>query len=318
LSTPYDNSAAVVVLPAVGGGRLADTSLRRWLARGELNRLDAPRELLARVLGALNVPYPDSGLAALRMWGQTGERPTVWLSAADPVYLEPRLDHLAVHAQDAESVPPADLRPLFDHLQRTLGGDGGIGFARLGGYGYLRAAEPIATAAVPPYVAHLDMPNAYLPMESGADAYRRLTSEVEMALHEHEVNQDRAARGLQPINGLWLWGGGYAPEQTSSPLPPLYTDDPLLAGYWLSNSAPVSGWPGDIATCAASAAGGFVATVPEKDGAAVLEACLGELAGLLEAGRLRRLVLLFRDGVEVSVERRHRWRFWRRDSEYLA
>ena len=24
------------------------------------------------------------------------------------------------------------------------------------------------------------------------------------------------------------------------------------------------------------------------------------------------------EGVEVSVERRHRWRFWRRDSEYLA
>jgi hypothetical protein len=316
LSTPYDNSAAVVVLPAVGGGRLAEDSLRRWLARGELGRLDAPRELLARVLGVLDIPYPDDGLAALRMWGQTGERPTVWLAAADPVHLEPRLDHLAVHAQDSESVPPADLRPLIDHLQATLGGDGRLGFARLGGYGYLRAAEPIATAAVPPHVAHLDMPNAYLPTGAGADAYRRLTSEVEMALHEHAVNRDRQARGLQPINGLWFWGGGYAPEKRSSPLPPLYTDDPLLAGYWLSNSGPVSGWPGDIAACAES--GGFVATVPGKDDTAVLEACLGELADLLHAGRLRRLVLLFRDGVEASLERRHRWRFWRRGSEYLA
>ena len=121
---------------------------------------------------------------------------------------------------------------------------------------------------------------------------------------------------MQPINGLWFWGGGHAPEQTAASLPPLYTDDPLLAGHWLSKSAPVSGWPGDIAACAA--AGAFVATVPEKDDAAVLETCLGELAGLLEAGRLRRLMLLFRDGVEACVERRHRWRFWRRGSEYLA
>lgn len=318
MSIPYDNSAAVVVLPAVGGGRLADDSLRRWLARGELGRLDAPRELLARVLGALSVPYPDSGLAALRMWGQTGERPTVWLSAADPVYLEPRLDHLAVHAQDAESVPPAELRPLIDHLQATLGGDGHVGFARLGGFGYLRASGPIATADVPPYVAHLDMPNPYLPSGSGADAYRRLTSEVEMALHEHDVNRSREAKGLQPINGLWFWGGGFAPEKTATPLPPLFTDDPLLAGYWLSKSAPVSRWPGDVVACSESAPGGFVATVPDEDDAKLLEASLGELAGLLRAGRLRRLVLLFRDGVEAAVERRHRFRFWRRSSEYLA
>ena len=318
MSIRAHNPTAVVVLPAVGGGRLANSGLCRWLAKGDLRRLAAPRELLARVLDALGLPCPESGLAALRMWGQTGERPTVWVAAADPVYLEPRLDHLALHALDAESVPPADLRPLIDHLQATLAGDGSIGFARLGRHGYLRAAEPIATAAVPPYVAHLDMPNEYLPKGAGADAYRRLASEVEMALHDHAVNLDRVSRGLQPVNSLWFWGGGYAPEQAALPLPPLYANDPQLVGYWLSKSAAVHAWPGNLAECAESTAAGFVAAVPEQDDAALLEACLAELEGLLRAGRINRVVLMFRDGIEASVERRHRWRFWRRGQELLA
>ena len=87
-------STAIAVMPAVGGGRLRDAGLLRWLARSSLRRIDAPRELLSRILAALETPYPESGLGALRMWGQTGERPTVWIAAADPVYLEPRLDQV--------------------------------------------------------------------------------------------------------------------------------------------------------------------------------------------------------------------------------
>ena len=249
MSTPYEKSAAVVVLPAVGGGRLQDAGLRRWLERSALRQLAEPGELLARILEILKLPYPESGLGALRMWGQTGERPTVWIAAADPVYLEPRLDHLCLHAHDVESAPPADLRPLVDHLQATLVDDANYGFARLGSFGYLRANNPIATASVPPYVVHLQMPNEYMPSGQDASDYRRLVSEVEMALHDHEVNLRRQAQGLQPINCLWFWGGGHAPEQSTVPHPPLFTTDPLLTGYWLSKTGVVAAWPGDIASC---------------------------------------------------------------------
>ena len=56
LSISYDKSAAVVVLPAVGGGRLKDGALRRWLARGDLTQLTEPRELLRRILEVLDMP----------------------------------------------------------------------------------------------------------------------------------------------------------------------------------------------------------------------------------------------------------------------
>lgn len=313
----YEKTAAIVVLPAVGGGRVADASLRRWLARSDLRQLSEPAELLGRILGKLNLPCPESGLGALRMWGQTGDRPTVWIAAADPVYLEPRLDHLCLHAQDADSVPAADLQPLIDHLQATLGNDEGLGFARLGTSGYLRANEPIETAAVPAYVAHEDMPNEHMPSGEAADSYRNLVSEVEMALHDHEVNQRRQDSGKQPINCLWLWGGGVAPEQETAPHPPLFSNDPLLVGHWLSKTGVVADWPGDIGSCVEASLAGFVAVVPDQDNQQLLENCLRDLRELLDAGRVSRLTLMFRDGVEAEVIPGHRRRFWRRNSAVL-
>jgi hypothetical protein len=317
LTTPYDKSAAIVVLPAVGGGRLKDASLRHWLGRSDIRQLMEPKELLAGILETLNLPYPETGLGALRMWGQTGDRPTVWIAAADPVYLEPRMDHLCLHAQDAESAPAADLRPLIDHLQATLVDSENHGFARLGTCGYLRASTPIATANVPPYVVHRDMPNEFMPSGDDADGYRNLVSEVEMSLHDHEVNLRRQDHGLQPINCLWFWGGGVAPEQQTVPHPPLFGNDPLLIGHWLSKTGVVANWPGDIASCVEASLAGFVAVVPEKDDPELLDRYLRELRELIRSQRVSRLTLMFRDGVVATVERAHRWRIWRRGSPVL-
>lgn len=317
MSIPYEKSAAIVVLPAVGGKRLNDIRLRRWLARADLRKAEEPVELLGSILRKLNLPYSAEGLGALRMWGQTGDRPTVWIAAADPVYLEPRLDHLCVHALDAESVPASDLQPLFDHLQETLQNGSKYGFARLGSCGYLRASEALATANVPPYVAHLDEPNDYMPSGDDLATFRNLSSEVEMSLHDHEVNLRRQEEGLQPVNGLWFWGGGFAPEQRTAPHPPVFADDPLLKGYWLSKTGVVDAWPGDIAACIEASVAGFVAVMPDGDDPELLQHCLLELRDALLSGRLSRLTLMFRDGISADVQRQHNWRLWRRSSELL-
>ena len=318
MSTPYEKSAAVVVLPAVGDGRLEDPLLLRWLSRSDLSKAAEPEELLGSILARLNLPYSTEGLGALRMWGQTGDRPAVWIAAADPVYLEPQLDHLRLHAIGGDTMPTSDLRPLFDHLQRTLHGDSGCGFARVGSCGYLRASEPIATADVPSYVAHLDKPNDYMPGGDESGTYRSLISEVEMSLHDHEINLRRQNEGLQPINCLWLWGGGYAPEQSTVPHPPLFSDDPLLKGYWLSKTGVVESWPGTIAACLDKSVAGFVAVLPPDSGSTLLQTCLRELRGALLSGRLSALRLMFRDGISADVRPHDNWRFWRPVSSLLS
>jgi len=317
LSTPYDKFLAVVLLPAVSGGRLKNRALRRWLSRANIAAADAPLNFLAGILGALGYVPPDQGLAALRMWGQMGDRPTVWIAGADPIYLEPRLDHLCLHALSHNDVPASDFRSLFDHLQRTLADDDNISFIRLGSCGYLRAATPVASADVSPDAIDQQMPDEYIPSGDAAGGYRGLISEVEMSLHDHEVNLRRQENDLQPINSLWIWGGGMAPEPQTVPHPPLFCNDPLVSGYWLSRTAAVAPWPGTITACLEASVAGFVAAVPDDDNPVLLERCLVELRDALRLGRLASLKLLFRDGYAADVKHAHEWRFWRRTAGFL-
>lgn len=318
MNASYDKNTAIVVLPSVSSGRLDDASLRTWLAQSDLSLEPGPMELLAQVVQETGLPYPDTGFAALRMWGQTGDRPANWIAAADPIYLEPRLDHLCLHALRRTGVEPAQMRSLIDHLQETLGSDKAFGFTRLGSYGYLSATRPIATATMPAYVVDQQNPDEYLPSGESAAAHRNLLSEIEMALHEHEVNLEREASGELPVNSLWLWGGGTAPEQFTRAQPPLFSDDGLLTGYWYSATGVAEDWPGSIAACLEKSVGGFIATTPEFDECSnLLVECLSELREALRAGRLSRLTLLFRDGVRADVRRSHSMRIWRRSSRLL-
>ncbi len=318
MNASYDKNAAVVVLPPVMGGRLQDRSLSTWLAQSDLTVEQGAIELLARIVQEVGLPYPEQGLGALRMWGQTGDRPTNWIAAADPVYLEARLDHLCLHALRRVGVPASQLRVLIDHLQTTLAEGKKYGFTRLGSYGYLSSRSPIATAGSPAYVVDQKKPDDYLPSGDDTAIHRNLLSEIEMALHEHEVNLEREADGQLPVNSLWLWGGGIAPDQTTRAQPPLFSDDALLTGYWHSATAVATAWPGDIATCIEESVAGFVADTPEFDTSSeLLENCLDALREALKSGRLDSLTLLFRDGLRAHVSRSHALRVWRRNSRLL-
>jgi hypothetical protein len=298
---------------------LQDVSLRTWLAQSNLARVPGDVELLSQLGGVLNLPYPEEGLAALRMWGQTGERPAAWIAAADPVYLEPRLDHLCLHDLSGIDIAPNEFRVLIEHLQDTLAGENQLGFIRLGQHGYLSAETPMPTSDVPAYVVNQKVPSDHLPEGPQAAAYRNLLSEVEMSLHDHDVNQRRLAKGKPPVNSLWLWGGGQAPLRTTRSLPPLFCEDPLLLGYWDSSNASASLWPGTMAACLKERQNsGFVAVTPgDENSTEFLEDCLRQLRAALQQKHLDRLTLLFRDGLRADIVRSQRLRFWRRDSRLL-
>ena len=103
------------------------------------------------------------------------------------------------------------------------------------------------------------------------------------------------------------------------PQPPLFADEPILAGYWESATAVGERWPGTFADCAEASLHGFVAVTPEEDQRSeTLEAYLRELRELLRKGRVSRLILLFRDGLRADVRRSQTLKFWRRDSELLG
>lgn len=55
----------------------------------------------------------------------------------------------------------------------------------------------------------------------------KLLNEIQMFMHQHEINQRRMQRGLLAINSLWFWGAGSRPRVLDSNLT-WYCDDVLL------------------------------------------------------------------------------------------
>ncbi len=317
-SVPHnpDISDAVVLLPPVRG-RLADRSLIRWMARGTLEAVNTPIDAVAEVLRALGRKTATDGMAALRLWGQTGRRPTSWIAAADPVHMEPRLDRLFLRALGPGDVSRPELQRLLEGLQESLGDPGTIGFAQVGDCAYIRSEQVLVTAAVP--AAQLDgrNPDGYLPSGDDAAATLKLVSEIEMTLHEQPVNSDRLANGLPPVNSLWLWGGGFAPELSSEPIPPLFGDEPTLLGYWESVSGIGRAWPGSVGACLDASDSGFVAVVPRAAAPDELGVALAALRDALHAGRVDRVRLIAADGVRATLRAADRFRVWRRTASLL-
>ena len=316
MTLPYDKNAAVIVLPAAAIRQIADAGLRKWLLRGAFSQFERPRECLQAVLSQLNQQYETDGLAALRMWGQTGDRPTVWIAAADPVYLEPRLDHLCLHALQDSALSPSELGVLFDYLQERLAGHERYGFARIGAYGYIRANTPMPTSELPACVIDHELPNDYLPVDVSG-SYHSLRGEVEMAVHDHDVNLERQSKGQPPVNSLWLWGGGFAPEQETVPQPPLFAENPMLRGYWFSKTGVVADWPGSIEECLESSVAGFVAQ-PRPGGSGWLERLLSELQLALKSRRLSAVTLLTGREAALRLERPRNWQIWRQDNNLFG
>ncbi len=299
-------------------GAISDPNQRRWLSRGTLQCQETPADLFARVLFAAGQSVPGEGLAALRLWGQTGDRPTVWIAAADPTHLEARLNNLCLHALVGVQSANSDMRDIFDHLQESLGDESNFAFASVGEHVYLRGNNSISTATVSALAIDGLEPDEFMPSGTAAASYLKLTGELQTCLHEHEANLRREAEGLMPVNSVWLWGGGMAPEKKVALLPPFFGAEPLLQGYWESCTGVIEPWPGNFARCLEIAAKDLVVVTPAGTGDGdVLAQHLDELRWLLRRGRLDRLVLLFRDGLSARYARFDAFRYWRSVSPLL-
>ena len=277
--------------------------------------------MLAGVLQAVGHAVPEEGLAALRFWGQTGERCGVWMAAADPVHLEARLDHLCLFALRGDAISRSDRRDLFAYLQQTLGDDERYAFASIGRLGYLRGHAPIATAAVSSEIIDGRPPDEYMPAGDRAAAHDKLLSELQMALHDHKVNRQRVAVGERSVNSVWFWGGGIAPEKDTRAIPTLFTDDPLFRGYWDSCTGVIEGWTENFDQCLSVAPDGFVAVAPDEfefSQSSVMANYLENLRVVSNRGDLRKLTMLFRDGMNIEVNKNDALRFWRKISPLLT
>jgi hypothetical protein len=148
-------------------------------------------------------------------------------SRADPVHLQLMRDRLILVPSAALAISHEEAQALVDALNRHFGErlqlqvvDVQRWVARLG--------QDVALAAEPP-LAHAGRDVALGMTTSGA--LHALLNEAQMVLHAHAVNEAREARGAPPVNSLWFWGAGRAPQLPAPPWQSVSAADPLALGF---------------------------------------------------------------------------------------
>jgi hypothetical protein len=279
--------------------------LRDWLARA-----DRWGDGSTGYLGGLGdyfegIPARVPAAAITREFLAGDADDAVWLSA-DPAWVQPDMNGVRLLAcgqmqldmEEAQALA-APLRPVFDEagMQLELSTPDRWHLK-------LPVGTPLPDFAAPEQALGEDLAQ-HLPQGSEGRRWRVLLNEIQVLLHQHPLNAERRARGLAPINSLWLWGGGSLPGRLKSPLLGVISDDLLLRAL------------------AAHAGAAQQARAPETVGAATL----GWLIDLqdLPASEIaspwwstlqpllgsQSTVLHFASGERWRRKPWHRWRVWR-------
>ncbi|PXV60592.1 hypothetical protein SAMN04487785_102315 [Dyella jiangningensis] len=259
-------------------------------------------EGLASRFGLSN-PLPAGALTRKLIAGDAGT--DAWL-CADPAWVQPDLNgaRLLAYGQmqlsddDAQRLADA-LNPLFDEAGMAL---------RVSSPDHwhvrLSAGMDIPDFAAPEQALGEDL-YYHLPQGEQGRPWRILLNDVQVMLHQHPLNEERRARGLPPVNHLWLWGGGVLPGSVSATLTQVIGDDLLLAA--LAKQARVSCTPRTKASVSAATPGTLVdlQDLPVDDIATQWADVLVALA------KKHALQLSFASGERWLHRPWHRLRFWR-------
>ncbi len=190
--------------------------------------------------------------------GQPGAN--YWLRA-DPVHLN--LEHHEVVLQANVRLTVGEADALCATLNEHFAADG-LRFVAPHQQRWYLALNDLPGISTSPLslVAGKDI-HTYLPQGPDALRWHRILNEIQMLLFQHPVNQAREERGEPPANGLWLWGGGYAPNELRNPFSRICANDPVAAAFAAVAGAKNAPLPQDATQCLA---GGAAETLVVWDG----------------------------------------------------
>ncbi|HET8700664.1 MAG TPA: hypothetical protein VFL97_03245 [Nitrococcus sp.] len=174
---------------------------------------------VAELLGSQ--PAPVGPISLLGAGGEPGE--SYWFRAA-PIHLRPDRDRLLLLAGSQLQPREDETRLLLSEFNALFREDG-LELVAQGGEWFLRVPnEPVIQIEPLESVSgrYLD---EHLPTGPQARSWIAFLNEAQMLLHSSAVNPRREARGELPINGLWIWGGGYLPRWSGPcPINAVYAD----------------------------------------------------------------------------------------------
>jgi hypothetical protein len=234
------------------------------------------------------------------------------------VHLLTAIDHLQLASPVPLSLEAPESGPLLETLNAHLAGTG-FEFHALADGGWLcRCPDGLECETVDPFDAIGRNLREVLPSGRDAVRVRSLVNELQMLLHEHPVNERRAARGLPTVNSVWLWGIGTAREPTATVTEDLLTDDAWLAALWRRHGGRVRSVAELDQVLAGERSPVRVAAVAGRDGRPAADALqaleahvFAPVRAAIVASRVSRVSLLAgRRTLDLTPS--VRWAFWRR------
>ena len=304
-------------------------SLHKLLRRGKA--CETPRGLCEAICVALGIhkqlDWPVAALTAhAENWAEdTLQADAYWLRL-DPLHLDVGMRGMFARSMVLSETEASEFNQVLASILQPLFAERGLHFelqfiaGQQGAYVQLQDTPDLRTTPLD----ELDgrQPTAFLPTGADAKTWLWLLNEVQIGLHTHPFNDSRISRGLLPINGVWVWGGGDSggDVQAVSPAIKVIYSSNTNQATWLGSLAKASGLeshtaPDDLNTLINSRYSHAMAVIDARQTQpSVLEA--NWFAPLLRAlywGQLRsvKLTLLHDDAQAVSLTPQQAWRFWK-------
>ncbi len=249
-------------------------------------------------------PKPPIGAAALLAAPSAGAG--AWVCVATPIFMSAGMSSVTLPADGVLNLGPSEADTLAADFNRVFGG---IGMRLTVGRAAVLLCVFDETLEVethdPESAAGHDL-FGFQPAGIDGPRLRRLMSEIEMWLFDHEVNRARVANARPPVTGLWLWGGGEASAAVPIVCGWAAGHDPFFSAFGSEKQLPREAGAG-VVVCAEQPGSEAWADVEQR--------WLAPAVAGLRSGRLTRLDLSAA-GRRFSVGRGPHLRFWRRSQPW--
>jgi len=215
-------------------------------ARHQINHARAFHTMVSDLMG-VSVPRDrDAPVAAVTRLIDSEEYPSgIWMRA-DPVHLSPDRHRVLLLDSSAFSLTQHDALAVATEVQQVLDADAWRLEVPFPERWYVKLSrQPAIITTELTEVAGRDI-DPRLPGGSEATAWHRLMNEIQMQLHECEINREREARGDLPVNSLWFWGIGKLPDIPPRRWSVIYSDDCYLRGLAVLSMTPYNDSAGGL------------------------------------------------------------------------
>jgi len=194
------------------------------------------RSIEARILSYLGVTFDDGeDVPVAHVRSQQHEYADEPLWCLDPVHIQIGLDEAILLANEALNLTEKEARHLIQDINQHFEQDDLYIHYCAPHQWMLKGNFELSTRTLSEVMYN----NIYERQPEGRDEkqWRRIVNEMQMLLHSHPVNLERAEHGKLLVNSLWLWGGGrYNTMQT--PIELVYGDHALIANVAAASDIP--------------------------------------------------------------------------------